>query len=105
MAMALDLGESGSDTDPNAGTPLAGATLDEPGKGIDQQGGAGTGSAITQAELAENQIEDYVSKFQAFKYPMHTDFIRMAKQVGVKQKSLTTTLSVKPLWTVKSSPN
>lgn len=86
MAMALDLGESGSDTDPNAGTPLAGATLDEPGKGIDQQGGAGTGSAITQAELAENKIEDYVSKFQAFKYPMHTDFIRMAKQVGVRTK-------------------
>lgn len=86
MAMALDLGENGSDTDPNAGTPLAGGTPDEPGKGIDQQGAGATGSAITQAEIAENQVEDYVSKFQAFKYPMHTDFLRMAKQVAVKTK-------------------
>ena len=85
-AMAVEVGDIGSDTDPNEGKPLEGATPDAIGKGIDQQGGAGTGSAITQAELAENKIEDYVSKFQAFKYPMHTDFIRMAKQVPVKTK-------------------
>lgn len=86
MAMAVELGEKGSDTDPNAGAPLEGATLDEPGKGIDQQGSAATGSAITQAELAENKVEDYISRFLSFKFPMHTDFIRMAKQIKVNTK-------------------
>lgn len=86
MAMALDLGENGSDTDPNAGTPLAGATPDEPGKGIDQQGAGATGSAMTQAEIAENQVDDYVSLFRAHLYPMQTDFMRKAKQVPVKTK-------------------
>lgn len=84
--MAVTLGEIGSDTDPNAGKPLEGATSDEPGKGIDHQGHAATGSALSDAELAENKVEDYVSKFQAFQYPMHTDFLQMAKQIKVDTK-------------------
>lgn len=85
-AMALEIGENGSDTDPNEGKPLEGATSDDPDKGIDQQGQGATGSAITDAELAENKVEDYVSKFQAFQYPMHTDFLRRAKQIKVDTK-------------------
>lgn len=59
---------------------------DATGKGIDQQGQGATGSAVTDAELADNQVEDYVSKFQAFQYPMHTDFLKRAKQIHVNTK-------------------
>ena len=85
-AMAVTVGEIGGDTDPNEGKPLEDATLDEPGKGIDHQGHAATGSALSDAELAENKVEDYVSKFQSFQYPMHTDFLQMAKQIKVDTK-------------------
>ena len=78
--MAVEIGENGSDTDPNDGKPLENATPDAAGKGIDQQGQGATGSAVTDADLAENKVEDYVSKFQAYKYPMHTDFLKLAKQ-------------------------
>ena len=37
-AMAVEIGENGSDTDPNDGKPLENATPDAAGKGIDQQG-------------------------------------------------------------------
>lgn len=85
-AMAVEIGDNGSDDDPNAGGPLEGATPDATGKGIDQQGQGATGSAVTDAELADNQVEDYVSKFQAFQYPMHTDFLKRAKQIHVNTK-------------------
>lgn len=87
MAMAgVAVGENGSDTDPNDGTPLEGATPDNPGKGLDQQGHAATGSSVTQQGLEDNRVEDYVSRFQSFKYPMHTDFLRMAQQIKVNTK-------------------
>ena len=85
-AMAVEVGDIGSDTDPNEGKPLEGATPDAIGKGIDQQGQGLTGSAVTDAELAENKVEDYVSMFQAYKYPMHTDFLKLAKQIKVDTK-------------------
>lgn len=86
MAMAVEVGDIGSDTDPNANMPLEGATPDAIGKGIDQQGQGLTGSAVTDADLAENKVEDYVSMFQAYKYPMHTDFLKLAKQIKVDTK-------------------
>ena len=85
-AMAVTIGANGSDDDPNTGTPLQGATPDDPNKGIDQQGHAATGSTIEQAGLAENQVDDYVTKFRAFRYPLHTDFMALAKQVKVDTK-------------------
>ena len=85
-AMAVEVGDIGSDTDPNKGKPLEGATPDAIGKGIDQQGQGLTGSAVTDADLAENKVEDYVSMFQAYKYPMHTDFLKLAKQIKVDTK-------------------
>ena len=87
MALAeVVIGDNGSDTDPNDNKPLENATPDDTGKGIDQQGQGLTGSAVTDAELAENKVEDYVSKFKAYKYPMHTDFLRLAKQIKVDTK-------------------
>ena len=87
MALAeVVIGDNGSDTDPNDNKPLENATSDDTGKGIDQQGQGLTGSAVTDAELAENKVEDYVSKFKAYKYPMHTDFLRLAKQIKVDTK-------------------
>lgn len=86
VAMAVTVGENGSDTDPNANTPLEQATPDDLGKGIDQASHAATGSAVTQAEFEENQIDDFVSKYKAFRFPMHTDLMRKAQQVKVSTK-------------------
>lgn len=86
VAMAVAVGENGSDTDPNAGTPLEGATPDDISKGVDQQGHAASGSVITQAGQEDNQVDEYVTMFRAFRYPMHTDFLKSAKQVKVNTK-------------------
>ncbi len=86
VAIAVSVGANGSDTDPNDGKPLNNATPDDLGKGIDQQGNAATGSAITQAELEENSITDFVSKYKAHKFPMHTDLLRKAQQIPVDTK-------------------
>lgn len=90
----VEIADNGSNTDPNGGDPdarilgkpLEGATPDAEGKGIDMQGQGATGSALTQAELAEHKVNDYVSKFRAYKFPMHTDFMRKAQQVSVDTK-------------------
>ena len=89
MAMAVTVGENGESTDPNAGTPLEGATPDSPEKGIDQQSHAATGSTLDNAELTENHIDDYVSKFRAYRFPLHTDILRRAKQIKVDTKEPT----------------
>lgn len=86
VALAVAVGANGSDTDPNNGTPLDDATPDDLGKGIDQQGHAATGSAVTQAEFEEQQIDDYVSKYRAYRFPMHTDLLRKAQQIKVDTK-------------------
>lgn len=86
-AMAAAVAEAGTDAaDPNEGQPLEGAVKDAIDKGIEQPGAAATGSAITQAELADNAVHNYVSEFQAHKYPLHTDFMRLANQVKVDTK-------------------
>lgn len=90
----VEIANNGGENDPNGGDPdarilgkpLEGATPDAEGKGIDQQGQGATGSALTQAELAEHKVNDYVSKFRAYKFPMHTDFMRKAQQVPVDTK-------------------
>lgn len=82
----VEIANNGGENDPNEGQPLEGATPDAEGKGIDQQGQGATGSALTQAELAEHKVNDYVSKFRSYKFPMHTDFMRKAQQVSVDTK-------------------
>lgn len=86
VAMAVEVGDNGSDTDPNDETPLDNATPDAQGKGIDQQGNGSTGSAVTQANLSLDTVDDYVSKFRAWNYAMHTDFMRKARQIKVDSK-------------------
>ena len=86
MTMAVAIGDNGSDTDPNDGGPLDNATHDDPNKGIDQQGAATTGSAARDAELVIDEINDYVTKFRSYQFPMHTDFLTRAKQIKVDTK-------------------
>lgn len=85
-AMAVEIGDNGSDVDPNEETPLEGATPDSTEEGIDQQGKGATGSAIEEAELDEAQVEDYISKHEAWKYPLHTDYLRLARKANVTTK-------------------
>ena len=54
--------------------------------GFEVAGGAATGSAVEELEQAVNEIDDYVSKFQSHKYPMHTDFMTVARQIKVDTK-------------------
>ena len=75
--------------DPNAGTPREGSTPDSPQKGLDQQNAAATGSALDQAGVTENHIDDYVSKFRAYRFPLHTDILRKARQIKVDTKEPT----------------
>lgn len=86
VAMAMAVGTIGSDTDPNAGNPLATATKDDPGKGIDAQSKSTTGSAMRDAGLVLDEINDYVTRFRAYQFPMHTDFLTRAKQIKVDTK-------------------
>lgn len=86
MGMAVAVGDNGSDTDPNDGKPLNDATHDDPNKGIDQQGQGTSGSAMRDAELVIDEINDYVTKFRSYQFPMHTDFLTKAKQIKVDTK-------------------
>lgn len=81
--MAVTLGENGSDTDPNDGTPLENATPDVEGVGVDQQGNGTTGSAAQQLEFIDNEVNDYVSKHYAYEFPLQTDIMRAAQQIPV----------------------
>lgn len=84
--MAVEIGNNGSNDDPNADKPLEKATPDSPGMGIDQQGHAATGSTVEQAELDDAKIDDYIMKYQAHKYALDTDFRKLARRVPVKTK-------------------
>lgn len=85
-AMAVEVAEAGEDTDPNEGKPLAQATKDVPDMGLSQEGHGSTGSALEQAGLDDSQIEEYVKVYEAWKFPMHTDFLNLAKKAYVKTK-------------------
>lgn len=82
-SMSVAVGEHGSDTDPNAGQPLQGAAGDDPGKGIEQEGQGPSASAAQQADFVKNKINEFVEKFNAHRYPLHTDIMRLAKQIAV----------------------
>lgn len=83
MAMAVTLGENGSDIDPNDGTPLENATPDAEGLGVDEQSSGTTGSAAQQLEFIDNDVNDYVSKHYAYEFPLQTDIMRAAQQIKV----------------------
>lgn len=54
--------------------------------GIEVPGGAATGSVVEELGQAVNEIDDYVAKFMSHKYPMHTDFMKVARQIKVDTK-------------------
>lgn len=72
-----------------AGTPTEGIRPDSPEKGLEQPAHAATGSAVEQIELNESHLDDYVSKFKAYRFPLHTDILRKAKQIKVDVKNPT----------------
>lgn len=83
---AFTPGEHGSDTDPNAGMPAEGSVKDAPERGVEQPGGAATGSTLDDAGLVENQIQDYVDKFRAHRFPLAHDIGQLARQIKVDTK-------------------
>lgn len=76
-------------TDPNAGQPAEGTIFDSPNKGLEQPSHASTASVLDNENLIENHIDDYVSKYRAYRYPLHTDILRKARQIKVDVKEPT----------------
>lgn len=83
---AAALGKHGADEDPNEGGALEGSTPDDLNMGIQQSGGGSTGSAVEEAELDNAQVEEYIMQYQAWKYPLHTDFLSLARKNPVRTK-------------------
>ena len=69
--------------------PAEGSIKDSPNKGIEQPGHASTGSALDEQQLIEKEIDEYVSKYRAHRYPLHTDILRKARQIKVDVKDPT----------------
>ena len=74
MAMAVT-----DDTADNAG-----ATVDEAGIKSDLSGTAASATQIREGDLAEPEIDEYISKFRPYKFSLDTDMRKKAKQVKVK---------------------
>lgn len=62
----------------------AGATVDEAGLKTDLSGTAASGTQIREGDLAEPEIDEYISKFRPYKFSLDTDMRKKAKQVKVK---------------------
>jgi hypothetical protein len=87
-AMAGVLVGAGADSSVTSGedaSSLEGVVNANP-VGLEVPGGAATGSAVEELDQAVNEIDDYVAKFQSHKYPMHTDFMTVARQIKVDTK-------------------
>ena len=85
-AMAVEVMSPGTDgKDPNAGTPIENAIEANP-SGVEVPGGVASGSALEELDQAINEVDDYVAKFKSHKYPMHHDFLKLARQVKVDTK-------------------
>lgn len=75
MAMALDT---------NTADEKTGATVDEAGLKTNLAGTAASGTQIREGDLAEPEIDEYISKFRPYKFALDTDLRTKAKQVKVK---------------------
>lgn len=85
-AMAVEVMSPGTDgEDPNAGTSIESAIEAEP-SGVEVPQGVASGSAVQDLGQAINEVDEYVAKYKAHKYPMHHDFLKTAKQVKVNTK-------------------
>lgn len=85
-APTVPVGQPGADEDPNEDNPLEGGMPDDLNMGIQQLGAGATGSAVEEAQLDEDKVEEYIMKYQAWKYPLHTDFLSLARKSPVKTK-------------------
>ena len=81
---AMDPGNNGAD--PNANKPAEGTITDSPNKGLEQPSHASSASVLDDENIVDNQIDDYVSKYRAYRYPLHTDILRKARQIPVDVK-------------------
>ena len=82
----IEVSNHASDMDVNEGTPLDGAVQAQTGYGIEQQNSAATGSAVEAAQMDDAQVEDTITHYEAWRYTLHTDYLRLAKKVKVRTK-------------------
>ena len=82
----INLSTHGSDTNVNNETALDSAVMAQPGLGIEQQNSAATGSAVEAAGMDDAQVEDTITRYEAWRYTLHTDYLRLAKKVKVRTK-------------------
>lgn len=76
MAMAV--------TDNTAKNDPAGATVDEAGLNTDLSGTAASATQVREGDLADPEIDEYISKFRPYKFALDTDLRKKAKQHKVK---------------------
>lgn len=62
----------------------AGATVDEAGIKSDLSGTAASATQIREGDLADPEIDEYISKFRPYKFALDTDLRKKAKQQKVK---------------------
>lgn len=86
MTENINMSIHGSDQNVNEGTALDGAVLAQTGHGIEQQNTAATGSAVEAAGMDDSQVEDTITHYEAWRYTLHTDYLRLAKKVKVRTK-------------------
>ncbi len=86
MTENINMSIHGSDQNVNEGTALDGAVLAQTGQGIEQQNTASTGSAVEAAGMDDSQVEDTITHYEAWRYTLHTDYLRLAKKVKVRTK-------------------
>lgn len=85
-APTVPVGQPGADDDPNEGNPLEGTTPDDLNMGAQQLGAGATASAVEEAQLDDARVEEYIMQYQAWKYPLHTDFLSLARKSPVQTK-------------------
>lgn len=88
MAAGVLVGEGADGSIPQKATSVSSldGTVGANPVGVEVAGGAATGSAVEELDQAVNEIDDYVAKFMSHKYPMHTDFMKVARQIKVDTK-------------------
>lgn len=82
----IELGTHGAEESVNDGTALDGAVLATTGNGIEQQNTASTGSAVEAAGMDDAKVEETITHYEAWRYTLHTDYLRLAKKVKVRTK-------------------
>ena len=80
----IEVSNHASDVNVNEGTPLDAAVQAQPGYGIEQQNSAATGSAVEAAQMDDSQVEETITHYEAWRYTLHTDYLRLARNFFVR---------------------